>query len=79
MLPAATVVSLLAMVGWLYLLAGHGRYWRTDQRLPRGTDRWVPGGDGSPGVPRPWPAVGQYHARNWPQEHPAAAHGVPRW
>jgi hopene-associated glycosyltransferase HpnB len=57
MLPAATVVSLLALVGWLYLLAGHGRYWRTDQRLPRGTDRWVPGGDGSPGEPRPWPAV----------------------
>jgi hopene-associated glycosyltransferase HpnB len=27
-------VSVLAAVAWVYLLVGHGGYWRTDQRLP---------------------------------------------
>jgi hopene-associated glycosyltransferase HpnB len=56
MLLAATVVSLLALTGWLYLLAGHGFFWRTDQRLPGGTARWAPGG-GPPGEQRSWPPV----------------------
>jgi hopene-associated glycosyltransferase HpnB len=38
----------LAAVAWVYLLAGHGGFWRTDVRLP--------GRPGSPG-PRPWPSV----------------------
>jgi hypothetical protein len=54
MLPAATVVSLIALVGWLYLLAGHGRFWRTDQRLPGGTEHWLPG---APGQAMRWPTV----------------------
>ncbi|HZD73627.1 MAG TPA: glycosyltransferase [Actinomycetota bacterium] len=32
---ALTILSLLALVGWLYLLGGHGWFWMTDQRLPR--------------------------------------------
>ena len=38
----------LAAAAWVYLLAGHGGFWRTDVRLP--------GRRGSPG-PRPWPSV----------------------
>ena len=30
----ALAASLLAVVAWVYLLAGHGGFWRTDQRLP---------------------------------------------
>jgi hopene-associated glycosyltransferase HpnB len=30
----AAAACLLASIAWAYLLAGHGRYWRTDQRLP---------------------------------------------
>src|SRR5262245_15951251 len=39
---------MLATAAWVYLLAGHGGFWRTDVRLP--------GRPGSPG-PRPWPSV----------------------
>ena len=38
----------LAAAAWVYLLAGHGGFWRTDVRLP--------GRPGGPG-PRPWPSV----------------------
>jgi hopene-associated glycosyltransferase HpnB len=38
----------LAAAAWVYLLAGHGGFWRTDVRLP--------GPPGSPG-PQPWPSV----------------------
>ena len=38
----------LAAAAWVYLLAGHGGFWRTDVRLP--------GRAGAPG-PRPWPSV----------------------
>ena len=42
----ALAASLLAVAAWVYLLAGHGGYWRTDQRLPpAGAD------------PAVWPAV----------------------
>jgi hopene-associated glycosyltransferase HpnB len=44
-LVAAALCSLAALA-WAYLLAGHGGYWRTDQRLPAG----------SPGR-RSWPGV----------------------
>ncbi|GAA2269705.1 glycosyltransferase [Kitasatospora cystarginea] len=27
-------LSVVSLLGWLYLAAGHGRFWRTDQRLP---------------------------------------------
>ncbi len=30
----ALAASLLAVAAWVYLLAGHGGFWRTDQRLP---------------------------------------------
>jgi hopene-associated glycosyltransferase HpnB len=40
--------SVLAAAAWAYLLAGHGGYWRTDQRLP----------PGRPGLePASWPEV----------------------
>lgn len=42
-LAAAAVAAALA---WVYLLVGHGGYWRTDQRLPPGPD-----------PPRDWPSV----------------------
>jgi hopene-associated glycosyltransferase HpnB len=37
--------SLLADAAWVYLLVGHGAFWRTGQRLPPG------------GVPAAWPSV----------------------
>ena len=30
----AIAVSAAALLAWIYLLAGHGTFWRTDQRLP---------------------------------------------
>lgn len=33
-MPIALAATGLAVLGWVYLLAGHGRFWRTDQRLP---------------------------------------------
>src|SRR5262245_24766825 len=47
-LVAACVVVVAAAAAWVYLLAGHGGFWRTDVRLP--------GRPGSP-RPRPWPSV----------------------
>jgi hopene-associated glycosyltransferase HpnB len=41
----AIAACLLAVAAWAYLLAGHGGYWRTDQRLPAAPD------------PRRWPSV----------------------
>ena len=32
--PVAVAACLLAAITWVYLLAGHGGYWRTGQRLP---------------------------------------------
>jgi hopene-associated glycosyltransferase HpnB len=63
-MPAAATVAAIATVpvlAWVYLLAGHGGYWRTDQRLPpRGGARGgavptpcVPPGDGA----QRWPSV----------------------
>jgi hopene-associated glycosyltransferase HpnB len=49
-MPIAISVSLLVLLAWVYLLAGHGRYWRTDQRLP-------PGPAGGPAQTTAWPAV----------------------
>jgi hopene-associated glycosyltransferase HpnB len=43
---AAIAVCVLAALAWAYLLAGHGGYWRTDQRLPP-----------SPADPGTWPSV----------------------
>jgi hopene-associated glycosyltransferase HpnB len=43
--------SVLAVAAWLYLLIGHGWYWRTDQRLPAGA-----GQAGLAGAAT-WPAV----------------------
>jgi hopene-associated glycosyltransferase HpnB len=41
--PVAVAACVLAAVAWVFLLAAHGGYWRTDQRLPRaqaGQDAW---------------------------------------
>jgi hopene-associated glycosyltransferase HpnB len=42
---AAVAVTAATFAGWLYLLVGHGRFWRIGVRLPAGTD------------PATWPAV----------------------
>lgn len=34
--------ALVAVLAWVYLLAGHGGFWRTDQRLPSGDPGWRP-------------------------------------
>jgi hopene-associated glycosyltransferase HpnB len=44
-LPAIAVTGLAALA-WVYLLAGHGQFWRTDQRLPAAI-----------GAPAAWPSV----------------------
>jgi hopene-associated glycosyltransferase HpnB len=46
MLAAFAILSLLAMLGWLYLLAGHGWFWLTEQWLPPVSS-----------TPRRWPPV----------------------
>jgi hopene-associated glycosyltransferase HpnB len=38
LVPFLLAVTLLAVAAWIYLLAGHGGFWRTDQRLPRSGD-----------------------------------------
>ena len=44
-MPVAIAACVLAAIAWVYLLTGHGGYWRTDQRLPRpGREAAVPGG-----------------------------------
>ena len=47
LVPFLLAVALLAVTAWVYLVAGHGGFWRTDQRLP------LAGG----GEPAAWPAV----------------------
>ena len=49
-MPVLAGAAVLAAIAWVYLLAGHGRYWRTDQRLPSADGR------AGPGLP-PWPSV----------------------
>jgi hopene-associated glycosyltransferase HpnB len=41
-MPVLAGVALLAAIAWVYLLAGHGGFWRTDQRLPAGDPQWQP-------------------------------------
>jgi hopene-associated glycosyltransferase HpnB len=41
-MPVLAGVALLAAIAWIYLLAGRGGFWRTDQRLPVGDPRWQP-------------------------------------
>jgi hopene-associated glycosyltransferase HpnB len=48
--PVLVAACVLAMVAWLYLLAAHGGYWRTDCRLPVG-------GAGAGTDPGGWPSV----------------------
>jgi hopene-associated glycosyltransferase HpnB len=49
-MPVLAGAAVLAAIAWVYLLAGHGGYWRTDQRLPSADGR------AGPGLP-PWPSV----------------------
>jgi hopene-associated glycosyltransferase HpnB len=49
-LSVFAALALAAALAWAYLLAGHGGFWRTDQRLPP-----VPPGAGP--APGSWPAV----------------------
>ncbi len=44
-------LALASLVVWLYLVAAHGWFWRTDQRLPAAAERWRPGAGGR------WPSV----------------------
>lgn len=46
----ALTVTALAAVAWIYLIAGHAFFWRTDQRLP-------PTAPGLPPGPDAWPSV----------------------
>ena len=46
-MPVLLAISLLAMAAWMYLLAWHGGFWRTDQRLPAA----------GAGDPAAWPDV----------------------
>jgi hopene-associated glycosyltransferase HpnB len=58
--PVLTALAVLAVAAWIYLLAWHGGYWRTDQRLPRragpSSAGPSPGGPGG-GHPERWPPV----------------------
>jgi hopene-associated glycosyltransferase HpnB len=47
-MPVLVAACVLAAVAWVYLLAAHGGYWRTDCRLPVGDGKAEPGG---------WPSV----------------------
>jgi len=47
-LPVLAAACVLAAAAWVYLLAGHGGFWRTDMRLPGGAD---------PPDPDRWPSV----------------------
>jgi hopene-associated glycosyltransferase HpnB len=47
LLAVLAACALAAALAWAYLLAGHGGFWRTDQRLPPGPDP----------LPGSWPAV----------------------
>ena len=49
-MPVLAGAAVLAAIAWVYLVAAHGGYWRTDQRLPG-----APGPAG-PG-PGQWPSV----------------------
>lgn len=65
----AVIAAVLAAIGWVYLLAGHGGFWRTDQRLPPvpasypGLARWprvtavVPARDEAAVLPRTLPTL----------------------
>ena len=46
MAVALTILAAVSLAVWLYLLFGHGGFWRTDQRL-----------DGAGDTPEAWPAV----------------------
>src|SRR5260370_17005740 len=63
---ALSVACTAAAVAWLYLIAGHGGYWRTSQRLPPGTrepDTWpdvvavVPARNEAPVLPATLPPL----------------------
>ena len=41
-MPVLAGMALLAAIAWVYLLAGHGGFWRTDERLPPVDPRWQP-------------------------------------
>ena len=49
-MPVLAGAAVLAAIAWVYLVAAHGGYWRTDQRLPA-----APGAPG-PGLAQ-WPSV----------------------
>jgi hopene-associated glycosyltransferase HpnB len=44
-------LALAALAAWVYLVAAHGGFWRTDQRLPRAAGGWRPAATGG------WPRV----------------------
>jgi len=58
-MPILAGAAVLAAFAWAYLLAAHGGFWRTGQRLPGGPGGPDgPGGPGGPGVEHGgWPSV----------------------
>jgi hopene-associated glycosyltransferase HpnB len=73
-MPIMAGAATLAALAWVYLLAAHGGFWRTDQRLPRGPGPTAPAGAApaalAPAVPAPAPpasvAPGRGAAGGWP-------------
>ncbi|MFI5068159.1 MAG: hypothetical protein ACHP9Z_29840, partial [Streptosporangiales bacterium] len=63
-MPILAGAAVLAALAWAYLLAAHGGFWRTGQRLPGDPDGPGhldgPGHQGGPGRPGPGP-------RGWPR------------
>ena len=67
LVPFAIAASTAALLAWIYLLAGHGGFWRTDQRLPPaaplGSAAWpdvvaiVPARDEAEVLPRTLPTL----------------------
>lgn len=62
-MPVLVGLCVLAVVAWVYLLAGHGGFWRTDCRLPG--PRQPPGAGQPPGRGQP-PGAGQPPGGRWP-------------
>jgi hopene-associated glycosyltransferase HpnB len=53
-MPVLVALCVLAAVAWVYLLAGHGGFWRTGCRLPPGAGASRVAAAGTPGR---WPSV----------------------
>jgi hopene-associated glycosyltransferase HpnB len=55
--PVLAAAAAAAALGWVYLAAFHGGFWRMDQRLPPGGQRPLPGARDPAGGEAAWPSV----------------------